>query len=185
MGSDRRKGIEADHQDPRRAGEGEETVKITKVSANNRKRAFEVHTRSQSFQFPYSKLRPEPEPGDSVASVYVDPELAREGFTYSLASGEEGSVPIDAVLEYNKDPAYEAKMMLYRLTVAAKKRFEESDLSVREIARRLKTSPTQIYRLLDTTNYSKSLQNVVALLKVLGCDVDIEITDSAGRHIAI
>jgi hypothetical protein len=34
----------------------------------------------------------------------VDPELGREAFTFRLASGAEGSVPIDAVLEYNEDP---------------------------------------------------------------------------------
>lgn len=152
-------------------------MKIAKVIANNRKRAFEVHTRSQTFQLPYSTLRPEPEPGDTVTSVWVDPELAREGFTYTLAFGEEGSVPIEAVLEYNKDPAYEAKTLLYRLSAEANKRFEASDLSVREIARRLKTSPTQIYRLLDTTNYAKSLQNVMALLNVLGCSVEIQFKD--------
>lgn len=68
-------------------------------------------------------------------------------------------------------------MLLYRLSAEANKRFEPSDLSVREIARRLKTSPTQIYRLLDTTNYAKSLQNVMALLNVLGCSVEIEFKD--------
>ena len=40
-----------------------------------------------------------------MATVYVDPELAREAFTFVLASGKEGSVHIDHVLEYNNDPA--------------------------------------------------------------------------------
>ena len=49
-----------------------------------------------------------------------------EGFTYRLNSGAEGSVHVDAVLEYNEDPAYMAELMLYRLSQEAKERFEES-----------------------------------------------------------
>ena len=33
---------------------------------------------------------------DRIAEVFVDPELGREGFTYRLSSGDEGSVHIDA-----------------------------------------------------------------------------------------
>lgn len=33
--------------------------------------------------------------------MFVDPELGREAITYRLESGREGSVHIDAVLEYN------------------------------------------------------------------------------------
>ncbi len=47
----------------------------------------------------------------------------------------------------------------------------ESHLSKREIARRLGTSPAQLYRLLDPTNYRKSLQRLVLLLLILDCDV--------------
>ncbi|HVC71342.1 MAG TPA: hypothetical protein VNC61_13890 [Acidimicrobiales bacterium] len=49
--------------------------------------------------FPYTKADPAPLPTDRIAEVFVDPELGREGFTYRLASGAEGSVHIDAVLE--------------------------------------------------------------------------------------
>lgn len=52
--------------------------------------------------------------------MYVDPELGREGFTYQLSSGAEGSVHIDAVLEYNEDPSYMAELTMYRLTQEAR-----------------------------------------------------------------
>jgi hypothetical protein len=148
-------------------------MKIRVVSQNNRKRAFEVGTWRQSFLFPYSKADPPPTAKDAVVEVSVDTELGREGFTYRLASGREGSVHIEQVLEYNQDPSYMRDLLLYRLTIEAQKRVDASALSKREIIRRLGTSPSQFYRLLDPTNYRKSVDKVLFLLHVLECDVDL------------
>ena len=156
-------------------------MKILSVATNNRRHLFEVRTRRANFVFPYAKADPAPSSSDRVADAYVDPELGREAFTFRLASGAEGSVHIDAVLEYNEDPAYMADLALYRLTQAARTRFEGSGLSTREVARTLGSSPTQLYRLLDPTNYAKSLRQLMALLYLLGCDVDVEVKERRGR----
>ena len=116
--------------------------------------------------------------------MFVDPELGREGFTYRLASGAEGSVHVDAVLEYNEDPSFMAELALYRLTQEARERFETSGLSVREVARWLGTSPAQLYRLLDPTNYAKSMRQLVALLYVLGCEVNVRVTERPHGRLA-
>jgi len=147
-------------------------VKITSVTANNRKRAFEVTTRRGQWPFPYSKTDPPPTPSDPLVKLYIDPELGREGFTYVLASGAEGSVHIDHVLDYNEEPGYMRDLLLYNLTCEALERLETTKLSKREIIRRLGTSPAQFYRLLDTTNYRKSVDKMLALLQVLGCEVE-------------
>jgi hypothetical protein len=63
-------------------------------------------------------------------------------------------------------------MLLYRLTLEAQKRLETSPLSTREQIRRLGTSASQFYRLLDQTNYRKSIRQLVALLHLLDCDVE-------------
>lgn len=65
------------------------------------------------------------------------------------------------------------------LDTGARARFESSGLSAREVSRRLNTSPMHLYRLLDPTNYSKSLRQVLSLLSVLGYDVDVRITPRA------
>jgi hypothetical protein len=156
-------------------------VKIIDVVANNRKHAFEVSTRRQTLMFPYSNASPSPTSKNRVEQVFVDPELGREGFTYRLTSGEEGSVHIEAVLEYNEDPSYMAELTMYRLTQEAQERLERSRLSIREISRWLGTSPTQIYRLLDPTNYSKSLTQIISLLYLLGAEVDVEVKDRRRR----
>jgi hypothetical protein len=94
-------------------------------------------------------------------------ELANEGFGYVLESGAEGSIHLDQVLEYNEDPTYLRDLLLYQLTVEAKRRVEGGGLSRRELARRLKTSVPQLYRLLDTTNNRKSIHQLICLLQVL------------------
>ncbi len=156
-------------------------MKILSVAANNRKHVFEVRTRRATFVFPYAKADPLPSADDRIAEVFVDPELGREAFTFRLDSGAGGSVHIDAVLEYNEDPSYMADLTLYRLTQEARTRLENSGLSTREVARSLGTSPTQLYRLIDPTNYTKSLRQLMALLYLLGCDVDVEVKERPGR----
>lgn len=148
-------------------------MKIRSVKFNNRKKAFEVKTYSKTYSFPYAKADPQPEASDPIARVVVDKELGREGFVYTLRSGRDGTIHIEQVLDYNQDPGYLRDLLLYRLTIEAQKRIEESPLSKREVIRRLGTSAAQLYRLLDQTNYKKSVDQVLNLLHVLDCDIDL------------
>jgi hypothetical protein len=153
-------------------------VKIRKVEANNRKSEFRVVTYSgATYVFPYAKAEPQPASADKVADAHVDRDLGNEAFTYVLESGDEGSVHLDQVLEYNEDPTYLRDLLIYQLTVEARQRVEQCGLSRRELARRLKTSVPQLYRLLDTTNSRKSMNQLVSLLQVLDCSVDLVVTD--------
>ena len=148
-------------------------MKIRSVAPNNRKKAFEVRTSTKVLWFPYARVEPRPTRDDGVVRVFVDPDLGREGFTFVLESGKEGTVHIEQVLDYNQDPSYLRDMLLYKLTIEAQKRVEASSLSKREIIRRLGTSATQFYRLLDQKNYRKSVDQLLSLLHVLDCDVDL------------
>jgi hypothetical protein len=154
-------------------------MKILSVRGNNKRRAFEVVTDDRSFSMPYCTVDPAPSKSDPISEVYVDPELGNEGFTFRLRSGAEGSVHMDSVLEYNEDPAYLRDILLHRLTVEAQRRVAESPLSQREIMRRIGTSPSQFYRLLDTTNTSKSVDGLVILLAALDCTVDFTVHSRA------
>ena len=148
-------------------------MKIRSVTHNNRKKAFEVKISRKTFQLPYSKVDPQPIVADPITRLFVDKELGGEGFTYVLESGKEGTVHIEQVLEYNQDPTYLRDALLYKLTLEAQKRVGASPLSKREIIRRLGTSATQFYRLLDQKNYRKSVDQLLSLLHVLDCDVDL------------
>lgn len=158
-------------------------MKIQSVTYNNRKRAFQVKASKKIFQLPYSKVDPQPGVADPITRVFVDKELGSEGFTYVLESGKEGTVHGEQVLEYNQDPHYLRDALLYKLTIEAQKRVEQSALSKREIIRRLGTSATQLYRLLDQTNYRKSVDQLLSLLHVLDCDVDLLVRtkDTSGK----
>ncbi len=148
-------------------------MKIRRVGANNRKRAFEVVLANKTLLFPYSKAKPVPTQENPVERAFADDEAAREAFTYMLQSGDTGTVHVEQVLEYNREPSYLRGLLLYRLTLEAQKRVEASPLSRREIVRRLGTSAAQLYRLLDQSNYRKSVGQVLSLLQVLDCDVDL------------
>ena len=148
-------------------------MRIYSVKINNRKRAFEVRTASKLLSFPFSKIELKPSIDDPVRRVVVDKELGREAFTFVLDSGKEGTVHVEQVLEYNQDPTYLRDAMLYKLTLEAQSRVEASLLSKREIIRRLGTSATQFYRLLDQTNYRKSVGQLLSLLQILDCDVEV------------
>jgi DNA-binding Xre family transcriptional regulator len=148
-------------------------VKIAAVKANNHKRAFDVTLRGSLLAFPYSKADPVPNPSDPVERVYVDDELGREAFTYVLKSGEEGSVHVDSVLEYNEDPKYMRDLLLYHLTIEARRCMASHRVSKNELLRRIKTSASQLSRLLDPTNKTKSLDKMVELLGALDCEVEL------------
>jgi len=149
-------------------------MKIRSVTSNNRRNEFTVVSCSgATYTFPYSEADPCPNSDDRLADIFVDKELGNEAVTYVLESGEEGSIHIEQILEYNEDPKYLAELLTYKLTLEAQEGIESSGLSMRQIAKRLKTSVPQLYRLLDPVNTRKSMSQLVALLHVLNCDVDL------------
>jgi predicted XRE-type DNA-binding protein len=149
-------------------------MKIKSVVANNRKAQLELTVSSgKMYPYPYARLEVSPTPDNKIQNIYIDPELAREGVTYTLASGQEGSIHIDYALDYNRDPKYLGEMLLYQLTVQAQDHIKKAGISKREIARRLNTSLPQLYRLLDQTNYKKTINQMISLLRILNCDVEV------------
>ena len=148
-------------------------MKIRGVRINNRRKAFEVRMSSRRMLLPFAKVAPKPTATDPVVQVFVDKEIGSEGFGYVLRSGRAGTAHVEQVLEYNKDPDHLRDQLLYKLTIEVQKRVAASALSRRELIRRLGTSATQFYRLLDQTNYRKSVDQLVSLLQILDCDVQL------------
>jgi len=64
--------------------------------------------------------------------------------TLVLNSGDEGSIHIEQILEYNEDPKYMAELLTYKLTLEARRGIENSGLSRRQIAKWLQTSVPQL-----------------------------------------
>lgn len=156
-------------------------MKITFVQANNHKRVFTVESPRGRMSLPYERCEPIPTAEDPIVECFIDPELACEGITYRLASGEEGSAVLDQFLDYNDDPEYVRDIMLYKMTLEAQAAVKASRLSKREIARRLGTSQSQLNRILDQTNYSKTMDSVVELLTALDRDVELVVRERPAK----
>ncbi len=148
-------------------------IKIDRVVGNNRKKAFEVTMGTQTLPLPYARLELEPTSRDPVARTFVEPRRGRAQFTYVLRSGRQSTVHIDDLFDYNDNPHALRDRLLSKLVREAQKRMKSTRLSIREIARRLGTSPAQLYRLLGDGDYDKSMDQVVSLLQVLDCEIDL------------
>ena len=151
-------------------------MKVSSVKVNGRRRCFEIGLgRKGVLDFPFARTEPAPGPRNPVVDASVDAELGREGVTYRLRSGAEGVILADQVLDYHKDPDYLRDLILHQLTVEAMRRMDADKLGIREVGRRLKTSPAQVYRLLDPTNYRKTVDRMLALLQVLDAQVEVRV----------
>jgi hypothetical protein len=154
-----------------------DSLQIRAVERDNRSRLFRIRVGSSALTFPYAKAEPAPRSGDTVVRSFVDEELGREAFNYELRSGRVGCVHVEQVLAHNQDPSYLRDRLLYRLTLEAQKRLSRGSLSRRQLAREMGVSAAQLDRLLDQTNYGKSVDQLLSLLRVLECDVDLVVRE--------
>ena len=151
-------------------------MKIRSVIPVTRRRAFSIQTARGSFEFPWSELDVVPSAEDPVVEAFPGPELGREGFTYRLASRAEGTVHVDHVLRFVRDPDYQRKELLYALTNEAIDSLAASGRTKRSLARQLGTSLAQ---LLDPANGTKSVDQMIRLLAAMGRSVELRVGDVA------
>lgn len=145
-------------------------MKIRLVEFDNRRQSFRVFAGGKVYELPYAAM--DPRAGRlKVVKAFADPELGREAFTYETDAGEVGAVHLDDVLLRHGDPRAQLDHALYELTIEAETALREARMSKRALARRLATSMSQLTRLLDATNRRKSVEQMMALLHVLGRDV--------------
>ena len=146
-------------------------MKIKRVLAHEKKKAFIVQAGANSYEVPYAALSPAPTKRDPLISVTVDAELGGLGFTFRLRSGKEQTMLLEQVLDMHHDPEVARKRTLYELNCLAQDTAQRSKLTKRAISRRLSCTPTHLYRLLDQTFYGKTIDQMVKLLSVLGVEL--------------
>ena len=147
-------------------------MKIRSVAFDNRRQSFRIVAGKRTYELPYAALFPR-RGRLKLVRAFPDPELGREAFTFETATGEVGAVHMDNVLLHNGDARAEHANTLYRLTLEAESALAESGISKRSLSRRLGTSMSQLARLFDATNSTKSAEQMMALLRALGRDVEI------------
>lgn len=151
-------------------------MKVKKVTHNNRKKAFEIiASNGECFHYPYSRCETIPSEDNSVVDVYPDSELGREGFEYVLEKGQKDSVLMDSVLDYYADPEYVKQSRLYKMTSYALDILECKKIPKNELIRRMGCTKAHLGRLLDTTFYGKSTDEMIRLLNALDYDVEIRL----------
>lgn len=144
---------------------------IERVKINNRQKCLVIECAKGTYRLPYVRLDPKPSKAKRLVEAFVDEELGKSAVTYRLSSGEEGAVHLDAFLDYAREPEFMQNLVKYKLSVLAQELLDASGLSRGEVRRRLRTSASQLNRLLDQTNTTKSIDEMFRLLVVIGCEV--------------
>ena len=148
--------------------------KILRVLSNAKKREFVVETKKGKYIFPYSQLKVIPSQTDPIINLYVDKETGSSAFTYELKSGKQASILLDNVLWLNQDPETLRRLLLSDLTYQANKQIKLKKIAKRFLVRKLNTSTSQLYRLLDQTYYNKTIDQMLKLLIALGIELEIK-----------
>ena len=99
-------------------------------------------------------------------SIDIDEELGRQWATFVMSDGTRGDLPADFVLYYC-DPTYDWSP-INQLKRALRDKLDASKLSVRVLADALKTSPSQVVRLLEENRGSKQLLQLFKLADLAG-----------------
>ncbi len=90
-------------------------------------------------------------------------------------------MPFDQPLYISNNPDYMRQELMFELTMNIQSIIEDVGISKRELARSLKTSVTQINRLLDQTNYNKDLSRLIQIASLLNYDFDWELKSSISK----
>jgi len=107
------------------------------------------------------------------ARIDIEKELASQGVSYVLQDGTKGDFPSDLVL-YHCDPSYDWSP-INQLKRALKDELGKSKLSVRVLADALRTSPTQVVRLLEENRASKQLLQLFRLAELAGYRIEFRL----------
>ena len=139
--------------------------KFELVTFNNKKKVFHlIYTSGLQVECPYSSLSI----GKNVVEAGPDKEVGSHCFYFVLENGYTGCVPFDQPLHIIRHPDYVREEVLYKVTVELQDIIALKKIPKRELARRLKTSVTQVNRLLDQTNYNKDLSRLIEIATIIG-----------------
>ncbi len=156
-------------------------MKIGSVRAVPQARYFEVETPRGHLRVPYSRVVPRPTGKDRVARVLVENQPGLEGFHFFLSKGRVGWVSIDSVLKEHLDPAHTADLLASQLAAEARKRLAKVPLFHADVCRQLAVSAEQLNSLVEPGKGHRSLRQLLFLVSVLGCQVELRLSNSARR----
>lgn len=148
--------------------------RFKKIIPNYKKKVLEVSLlegkKARNFRLPFSAF------GDKkissknrFVSISIEKELGRQGASFVLQDGSKGDFPADLVLYYC-DPKYEWSPF-NQLKRAIHDKLKKSGISLRVLADLLRTSPSQVIRLLDRDVLSKQVLQLFRMAEIAGYQV--------------
>ena len=145
--------------------------KFKAIRPNYRKGVLEVTLQEgrklADYTLPFSAIRGRRiSARNRFVSIDIDEELGGQGATFVLSDGTRGDLPADFVL-YSCDPSYDWSP-INQLKRVLRDKLDASQLSVRVLADALRTSPSQVVRLLEENRGSKQLLQLLKLADLAG-----------------
>jgi hypothetical protein len=153
-------------------------AKFKDIRPNYRKNLLEIvlleGRRCRSYSLPFSLVgATKANARNRFARIDIEKELASHGVSYVLQDGTKGDFPSDLVL-YHCEPSYDWSPV-NQLKRALKNELGKSKLSVRVLADALRTSPTQVVRLLEENRASKQLLQLFKLAELAGYRIEFRL----------
>jgi len=148
------------------------------IKPNYRKRVLEITLRegraTRKYNLPFAAFEDKKiHAKNRFASIAIDRELGDQAASFVLEDGTRGDFPADFVL-YHCDPSYDWSP-INQLKRALKDRIGSAKLSVRVLAGALRTSPSQVVRLLQEDKISKQLLQLFRLAELAGYQVEFNL----------
>ena len=148
------------------------------VKPNYRKQVLEITLRvgrsTKRYNLPFAVFEDKKiDSKNRFASIAIDRQLGDQAASFVLEDGTEGDFPADFVL-YHCDPTYDWSPV-NQLKKALKDKIGESKVSVRVLADALKTSPSQVVRLLEENKVSKQLLQLFKLAELAGYQIEFNL----------
>lgn len=150
-------------------------MKVSEARIDLRKKELVIKAGRRTYRYPFGLVSAD----DPVTAVEADAETGNEAITCCLASGATRTIHLDDIRAHLGDAAFLREQLLYQMTLKAQQQIREKRLAKRAICRMLGTSPAQVYRLLDQTCYTKTVDQMLRLLQALGCTVTLQIGQAA------
>ena len=153
-----------------------------KIIPNYKKNILEVTLQEgrkhNRYEMPFSIFR-DKKIGlkNKFVSLDIDEALDGQAVTFILQDGAKGDFPADLVLYYC-DPTYQWSP-LNQIKQAIKDKLKQSKVSIRVLANLLKTSPSQVLRLLNSTELSKQFLQLSHIAEVVGCQIQWQLKKKA------
>lgn len=138
--------------------------KFKKVVFDNKKRVFHLeYTTGLKLDCPYSSLGIK----NRVVASGPDREVGNHSFYFVIDTGKKDYVPYDQPLHIVQNPEYVKEQTLYEVTKEINDLIQKTGISKRELTRRLRTSMSQLLRLLNPANTNKELSRLIEIAAIL------------------